>query len=374
MWQSALELLRAPHSDDYLQAQHYRLLHTMLVATFLVACVTTAVNVTLRDTRGAIILLVLAIVSLVGVFLSHRRLHTLAASVFCFAIFSAITLEAFYGGGIHDSAITAYAVLILCATFLFGARWGLIAGTLAAIIGVIGLWLAEDAGWVLTPFPATPFRVIALSAIFLAMAGVTQVVRGTWDDNVQGLVDSYDKTLNGWALALEYRDGETAGHCKRVVGLSVGLAQRLGCSAEEIDSIRRGAYLHDIGKMAIPDHILKKPGPLTAEEREIIEQHPDLGLRLIADIPFLASAACIMYAHHECWDGTGYPKGLKGEQIPLGARIFAIVDQWDALNSDRPYRKAWPRADVVAHIRKNSGTSFDPKVASAFLTLVAETC
>lgn len=372
MWEAALELLKPPQSDDYIHAQQYRLLHTMLIWAFVAALISSVVNIALGDLRAATILVVLAAVCMAGLLLSQWQQHRLAATIFCVAIFAGVTLEAFFGGGIHDAGIVAYAVLILCATFLFGNRWGLVLGTSSSIAAVLTLWQAQNLGLVQTTFPATIWRVIVLAAIFVAMAGVTRVVRSTWDDNVAGLIESYDKTLRGWALALEYRDGETAGHCQRVVGLSVDLAKKLGCGAEEVKAIRRGAYLHDIGKMAIPDEILKKPGPLTAEERTIIQQHPDLGREFVGDIPFLAPAVEIMYAHHERWDGLGYPRGLKGSEIPLGARIFSIVDQWDALHSDRPYRDAWPKADIVHYIDENSGTMFDPRVADAFLHLLDE--
>jgi HD-GYP domain-containing protein (c-di-GMP phosphodiesterase class II) len=133
--------------------------------------------------------------------------------------------------------------------------------------------------------------------------------------------------------------------------------------------IRRGALLHDIGKMGVPDNILRKPGPLTPEERAIMCRHPDYAYDMIAPIPFLRPALDIPYCHHEKWDGTGYPRGLKGEQIPLAARVFAIVDVWDALSSDRPYRAAWPRDKVRAYLQDQSGTHFDPQVTEAFLRM-----
>ncbi|NJN65530.1 MAG: response regulator [Chloroflexaceae bacterium] len=147
---------------------------------------------------------------------------------------------------------------------------------------------------------------------------------------------AYDATIEGWARALELRDAETEGHCRRVTDLTIQLARRMGFSDEDIVHIRRGAILHDIGKMAIPDAILLKAGPLTREERTVMQQHTVYAYKLLSPIPFLRSALDIPYCHHEKWDGTGYPRGLKGEDIPLTARIFAVVDVWDALRSDRP--------------------------------------
>ena len=181
------------------------------------------------------------------------------------------------------------------------------------------------------------------------------------------LVLAYEATLEGWSHALDLRDKETEGHTQRVTDMTVRLAQKLGAPEAEVVQIQRGALLHDIGKMGIPDSILLKPGPLTDEEWVIMRKHPVYAYELLSPISFLRPALDIPYCHHEKWDGTGYPRGLKGEQIPLAARIFAVVDVYDALRSDRPYRKAWPEEQVLAHIRELSGTHFDPKVVCAFL-------
>jgi PAS domain S-box-containing protein/putative nucleotidyltransferase with HDIG domain len=186
----------------------------------------------------------------------------------------------------------------------------------------------------------------------------------------QELRVAYQTTLEGWARALEMRDDETEGHSQRVTWLTVELARRLGVPDDDLVPIRRGALLHDIGKMAIPDSILSKPGPLTDDEWKIMRRHPEHGRRMLEDIEFLHDAIDIPYAHHERWDGTGYPHGLSGTDIPLAARIFAVVDVWDALLSDRPYRKAWDIADVREHIRLGAGSHFDPDVATAFLSMM----
>jgi PAS domain S-box-containing protein len=185
------------------------------------------------------------------------------------------------------------------------------------------------------------------------------------------LTHSYDATIEGWSRALDLRDHETEGHSARVTELSLQLARRMRLQPEDLDHIRRGALLHDIGKMGVPDRILLKPGLLSTDEWEVMRLHPTHAYKWLAPIPFLHPALSIPYAHHEKWDGTGYPRGLKGEQIPLAARIFAVVDVWDALRSSRPYRSAWPEEQVVAHIRALSGTHFDPKVVETFLELLA---
>ncbi len=184
--------------------------------------------------------------------------------------------------------------------------------------------------------------------------------------NIELLV-AYDTTLEGWSRTLELRDQETEGHTRRVTEATLHLAQAMGIRDVELDDIRRGALLHDIGKMGVPDNILLKPGPLTDEEWEIMRQHPTLAYTLLSPIPFLRRALDIPYCHHEKWDGSGYPRGLKADQIPLPARIFAIVDVWDALRSERPYRQAWPEEKALEHIRRQAGIHFDPQVVEVFL-------
>jgi len=185
------------------------------------------------------------------------------------------------------------------------------------------------------------------------------------------LLRAYDSTIEGWARALELRDMETEGHSQRVTEMTLHLARRLGIDGPELVQIRRGALLHDIGKMGIPDTILHKPGVLSKDEWEIMRKHPVYAYEMLSSVEYLRPALDIPYCHHEKWDGTGYPQGLKGEYIPLPARIFAVVDVWDALRSDRPYRAAWSDEKALAYIREQAGTHFDPKVVDVFLDLLA---
>ena len=187
----------------------------------------------------------------------------------------------------------------------------------------------------------------------------------TWE-----LAEAYDTTLEGWARALELRDKETEGHSRRVTKSTLMIARKLELPEEDIEQIRRGAILHDIGKMSIPDEILRKPGKLTDEERYIIQKHPKTAYDLLSPIPFLKKALEIPYSHHEKWDGTGYPQGLKSRDIPLSARIFAVADVWDALSSDRPYNQAWPREKIISYFIEQSGKHFDPYIVNVFLALV----
>jgi PAS domain S-box-containing protein len=208
---------------------------------------------------------------------------------------------------------------------------------------------------------------------FNAMAGQAAIAIDSvmQFDNVQRsnneLSQAYDETIEGWSRALDLRDHETEGHTQRVMEMTVALAIEAGLGEAELLQVRWGSLLHDIGKMGIPDGILLKPGPLTDQEWGIMKKHPSFAYEMIAPIRYLHTALDIPYCHHERWDGTGYPRGLKGEQIPLAARIFAVVDVWDALTSDRPYRKAWPEEKVREHIQAGTGTHFDPQFVKAFL-------
>lgn len=188
-------------------------------------------------------------------------------------------------------------------------------------------------------------------------------------DSNEELQIAYRATLEGWVRALDLRDKETEGHTKRVTALTEELARKMGVDEASLVHIERGALLHDIGKMAIPDGILLKPAALTPEERTLIQKHPVYAFEMLSPIQFLKPALDIPYCHHEKWDGTGYPQGLSREDIPLAARIFAVVDVWDALVSDRPYRKGLKPADVKEKIREDAGKHFDPQVVDAFLGL-----
>jgi putative nucleotidyltransferase with HDIG domain len=183
---------------------------------------------------------------------------------------------------------------------------------------------------------------------------------------------AYEATIEGWSRALDLRDRETEGHTQRVTDLTLKLARKMGLSEERLTLIRRGALLHDIGKMGIPDYILLKPEELTEAEQQNMQQHPQFAYDLLEPIAYLRDALNIPYCHHEKWDGTGYPRRLAGNQIPLEARLFAIVDVWDALTTDRPYRKGWPKKKALQYIQEESGKHFDPKMVEIFLQELGE--
>ncbi len=188
----------------------------------------------------------------------------------------------------------------------------------------------------------------------------------------QDLLDTYDKTIEGWALALDLRDHETEGHSRRVADLAVRLGRKLQLKEEDIKNLYRGALLHDVGKIAIPDTILLKKGKLTEKQRDQVKQHPVYAKLFMEQIEFLKPAMDVPYGHHERWDGKGYPRGLKGKEIPILARIFAVADVWDALTSNRPYREAMQFTDALDEIRKERGRQFDPEVVDAFLQVLGD--
>jgi response regulator RpfG family c-di-GMP phosphodiesterase len=198
-----------------------------------------------------------------------------------------------------------------------------------------------------------------------------QLFAGLQRSNTELLL-AYDATIEGWSRALDLRDKETEGHTQRVAEMTLQLARVMGISEPMLVHMRRGALLHDIGKLGVPDNILFKAGPLTPQEWAIMRQHPVYAYELLSPILYLRPALDIPYSHHEKWDGTGYPQGLMGEQIPLAARIFAVVDVWDALLSDRPYRQGWPKEKVCKYIEDEADKHFDPYVAEAFLRMIGD--
>jgi len=214
-------------------------------------------------------------------------------------------------------------------------------------------------------------RELADAELRRAQRQAERTLRDREQQSLLELANAYEATLAGWARALDLRDRETEGHSRRVTELTVRLARAIGVSEADCVHIRRGALLHDIGKMGVPDAVLHKPAPLSNEEWKLMRQHPVYAMDLLAPIDYLRPTLDIPYCHHEKWDGTGYPRGLKGEAIPLAARIFAAVDIWDAIRSNRPYREAWPEDRARAYLASLAGTHLDPMVVHAFLELLA---
>jgi len=210
----------------------------------------------------------------------------------------------------------------------------------------------------------------------VASAGVIYILTrryvGRAHRSTEQLEQAYEQTLAGWAAALDIRDHSTGEHTERVTELTVALAASFGIEGDQLADIKRGAMLHDIGKMAVPDAVLGKVGPLTDEDWALIRQHPDMAVRMLHGVTFLEPALVIPWCHHEKWDSSGYPRGLAGDQIPFPARLFAVVDVYDALTSERPYREPMTSMAALAQIQAESGKHFDPEVVDAFVALMVD--
>jgi putative nucleotidyltransferase with HDIG domain len=362
--------------------EHNQRVHTLSTIIWIVLVASSALgllNLTFRTWDSVIALFSLTLLCIPLLWLNMKGHYTLSALILSSLVLIVISINLFDGDGIRDSGILGYPVFIMVGTLFFGKRAAPFF-TLATILSLVVLVTLEIQGYVHPTIGPTRFDILIPIVILLIVAAAfIWVVVGNMENNLERAKESeielrknYDLTLEAWAKVLEYRDQETEGHSRRLVKLSTRLARALGSSEEEIIALRRGALLHDIGKLAIPDEILLKPGPLTKEERKILEQHPVYAKQMLSQVSFLQPAVEVAYGHHEHWDGLGYPEGLQGEQIPLSARIFAIVDQWDALTSDRPYRKAWAREDVFAYLKDNKGKIYDPRIVDVFLALVQE--
>lgn len=214
--------------------------------------------------------------------------------------------------------------------------------------------------------PYNFFSVVCLLIIVLVAWRVSRIL----DTMFEQLVSAYDTTIEGWSEALEMRSQETEGHSHRVCELTMKLVKQMGIDETRWTHIQRGVLLHDIGKMGVPDQILCKNGPLTEAEMKIMREHPVKAYHLLSNIPYLKPALQIPYCHHEKWDGSGYPRGLKGTDIPLEARIFSVIDVWDAMRSYRSYRDAIPENQVIEYLCSESGRSFDPEIVKEFFTMM----
>jgi hypothetical protein len=330
----------------------------------------------LKDWPAALLMFSLSLLSVLGLEANEHGSYILVSAITTLVVLAVAFYSTINGGGIHDPGVIIYPIIIFLGSLLLGKRAAPIL-FLACAGSLIIIGLLEVRAILVTSNNATIddilVQVVLLAAeaflVWITMENIEVSLKRAEETEIQ-LKESYDKTLEGWAKALEYRDRETEGHSRRVTNLCTLLAVQLGLTEDELIQLHRGALLHDIGKMAIPDSILFKPGPLNETEWDLMRMHPVYAKEMLEGIPYLKEAITIPYCHHERWDGRGYPQGLRGEEIPLPSRIFTVVDHWEALNSDRPYRKAVPREQVLSYIRDNSGVIYDPVVADTFVSLM----
>lgn len=316
----------------------------------------------------------LGVVVAVGIALAvefvSRRNTLLSVLVMIFFTWAAISSLVFFSGGSESPFFIVFLAVVLLSSVFLGRLGGVISLGLTVLSALAILRLEADG-------VQLPLNIqydisdqwIVLGMSFFIVFGSSVLMSNTIQLTTE-LQDSYDQTLMGYARALEARDGNTREHSDRVVALTMQLALQYGFSNGQLEAIRRGALLHDIGKIGISDGILRKPESLSDAERGEMRKHPEIARNLLAGIKFLEGSVSIPIFHHERWDGSGYPQGLKGEDIPLEARIFAVVDVWDALTSKRPYREAWDSAKARAYLREHAGTLFDPEVVERFLKLI----
>jgi len=363
----------------YEKSQRAQTLSAIIWIALIASIALALLNIQFRTWNSVIALFSLAIMCLPLFWFNSHGQFTLSALMLSSVVLMVINVNVFDGDGIRDSGILAYPIFIMVGVLFFGRRAAFYF-TLAAIGSLVGIVYLEIQGYIHpTIGPATFGVLLPIVVLLLVAPAFIWVVVGNLEKNLERakeseaeLWDNYDLTLTAWAKVLEYRDRETEGHSRRLVELSTRLAQALGLSAEKITYLRRGALLHDIGKLAIPDSVLLKPGALNEDERKIVQQHPVYAKQMLSQVSFLEPSIEVMYSHHERWDGLGYPEGLKAEEIPLLARIFSVVDQWDALTSDRPYRNAWARENTIAYFQDNAGKIYDPQIVPVFLTLIQE--
>ncbi len=379
--QPAVSAMRAegmiPAFDSSQAEERKRTLSFIIIIVFCAAIILGTFDIQFRTWPSVGAAYLLGLFCIPTLILNRRGSYILAGSLLSLIVLLTLTVNLYNGDGVRDPGLMTYPIFITVGALLFGKRAAPYFA-MAASLSLIGIVAAEVLGWVHPKVGPTEFSILIPIVTQLAVAaGIVWIIVRNLERHMQRAISSeaelrnnYDLTLEAWAKVMEYRDRETEGHSRRLVDLGTRLARALGISEEDVSQLQRGALLHDIGKLAIPDEILLKPSALNEQELKAMQKHPEYAKQMLAGIPFLEPAVAVAYSHHERWDGQGYPQGLSAEQIPFLARLFAVVDAWDALSSERVYRAAWPEEQIKAHLRENAGTKFDPHIVEVFLQLV----
>ena len=364
-------------TEVYERDQRKRTLDLILWIVLATSLVLGIFNLQFEDLASILALFGLAVLCVPLLILNSRDHYQVAAATLSLIVLMAININLYDGDGIRDPGLLAYPIFIMTGTLFFGRRAAPYFSAAAVISAGVIIFLEIQGEVIPTIGPTTYEILIPIGILFLVWATIIWVIVGNIDKNLDlanksmaELRNNYDLTLAAWAQVLEYRDRETVGHSRRLVDLSTRLGRALGLSEEQIVDLQRGAIIHDIGKLAIPDDILLKNNVLTEDERRLIRRHPQYASQMLAGIPFLKPALEVAHSHHERWDGSGYPEALKQEQIPLLARVFAVVDTWDALNSERVYRPRWSEDESRKYIKENAGILYDPHIVEVFLSIV----
>ncbi len=361
----------------YEQEQRQRTLTVIIWIVLVAGLILGTFDIQFHTWRSVIASYAMALLCIPALLVNRSGKYRFAASILSFIVLVVLTVNIVDGDGVRDPGIMAYPIFVVVGTLFFGRRGApyFAAAAALSLAVVVG---GELLGWIHPSIGPTRFSILIPTATLLGVtSGIIWVIVGNMEKDLALAVASevelsknYNLTLEAWAKVLEYRDRETEGHSRRLMVLSTRLAHALGLPEAEMVQLQRGALLHDIGKLAIPDEILLKPGSLTDDEQRIMQKHPVYAKQMLAGIPFLAPAVAVAYSHHERWDGHGYPDGLKGDEIPLSARLFAVIDAWDALNSERVYRPAWKPEKVKEYLQENAGIRFDPHIVEVFLEMM----
>jgi len=363
------------------EAEQRRLtLDVLLRVIFIAGLILGTTSIVLGFFLPGLTVLILCAASLVSMWLNKKGYFNAAAAIVSGLLFFVVVFDLVDMGGFgNDPAAIALPVVIVVYGLFFGKRGLLVVSTLCMLcVGIIGYLDIQQI--IYRPPVKTDWGELVSVLVLLSSAAIlVWVILENSEKNLKKIKDedagvrvSYDLTLEGLAKTLELRDQDTEHHSRRVVDLSVKLAKALGLEGEDLLNISRGALLHDIGKLGVSDTILLKQGPLTEDEWVEMRKHPVYAQRILENIPFLQPSISIPYFHHEHWDGSGYPFGRKGEEIPLSARIVAIVDVYDALTTRRRYKRAFSHGEACAVIIDGKGKQFDPELVDVFLEVENE--